>query len=48
LRIPNIKTSGIMQLLYIHPILGDYIANPSLNVSLTQQVFMNFWQKKNK
>jgi hypothetical protein len=31
-----------MQLRYIHPILGDYIANSSQIVSLMQQKFMFF------
>jgi hypothetical protein len=36
-----------MQLLYIHPILGGYTANPAQNVSLMQQYFDIYGQKYN-
>jgi hypothetical protein len=37
-----------MQMRYIHPILGDYIANSSHIVSLMQQKLMFFGLKHNK
>jgi hypothetical protein len=43
----KIKIPGIMQLRYIHPILGDYIANSAQNVSLAQQFFDIYSQKYN-
>jgi len=36
-----------MQLLYIHPRLGEYTANLAQNVSLTQQFFDVYGQKYN-
>jgi len=43
----KIKIPGIMQLRYIHPILGEYIANPAQNVSFVQHFFDISVQKYN-
>jgi hypothetical protein len=41
----KLKIPGIMQLRYIHPIEGEYTANPAKNVLLAQQHFDVYGQK---